>query len=107
VLTSAGSLFLGVVAVGLAVGKQAEFEGAWLVKTHPDVSTTTPQVTELDRMGRQANIAAIVGGVGGGVLLGVGIALLALGARRHRVSTLARRPALSPRPLGVSLTWRF
>ena len=104
-LTSAGGLLLGAMAMGLAIGKQADFEGEWLVKTHPDVATTTPQVAELDQIGRRANTLSLVGGVGGGVLLGVGVALLTLGIRRQRASA----PALGARAdlRGFGVTWRF
>ena len=104
-LTSAGSLLLGAMAMGLAIGKQADFEGEWLVKTHPDVATTTPQVVELDQIGRRTNTLALVGGVGGSVLLGVGVALLTLGVRRQRASAPAIGARADLRGLGV--TWRF
>jgi len=106
-LTSAGGLLLGMVGMGLAIGKQADFEGTWLLKTRPQLSTAAPEVQEIDRWGRRGNTLAIVSGAVGGVLLGVGLTLLITGGRRTRASPIAARLGVAPHTRGLGLAWRF
>lgn len=106
-LTGAGGLLLGLVGMGLAIGKQAEFEGTWLLTTRPQLGTDAPEVQDLDRWGRRGNTLAIVGGAAGGVLFGVGVTLLVMSTRRARPSALTSRLGVAPHTRGLGLTWRF
>lgn len=70
------------------------------------------EIDEADKRGRRANTLQIVGGVLGGVLLGAGAAMLAIGIKRHKTSKAFRgnaslTPSLSPGFAGAVLRARF
>ncbi|MEZ4382671.1 MAG: hypothetical protein R3A79_15140 [Nannocystaceae bacterium] len=108
-LIGAGALLLGSAGAGLALGAHAEFEGEWLLKSRPDLASTSPEAQRLDEIGRSANLLTIVGGSLGVAALGTGIALYILGKRQQATpaSEVALTPALSTTDVGANLRVRF
>jgi len=108
-LIGTGTLLLGAAAAGLALGAETELEGKWLLMSRPDLPSNAPEIENLNAIGKQANLLAIVGGVTGSVALGTGIALYLLGKRRQARSTpkLSLIPAIAPHRLGAGIHVRF
>jgi len=106
---SLGALLLGAATAGLGLGKHVESEGEWLLESSPELSSDAPEVERLNRVGKQANLLAIVGGATGVIALSAGIALFIVGKRRQatQTPTVALTPSFSPRSLGAGLHVRF
>jgi hypothetical protein len=111
-LVIGGSVLAGVGAAGLGV-----MVGGMVVGSSNDDISDLP-TTDLDtradrfRMGRLGNALAIAGGVGGGVLLGVGVALLVVGLKKNRAAgqdtaKLTLVPTFDATQVGVGLLGRF
>lgn len=105
VLTGLGVAGLGVMVGGMVVGRQND-----------DISDlpTNDLDTRADRfrMGRLGNTLAIAGGVGAGVLLGAGVALLVVGLQKRRAAgkeaaAITVAPTFGGGRVGVSLLGRF
>jgi hypothetical protein len=105
VLTGVGVAGLGVMVGGMVIGSSNE-----------DISDlpTNDLDTRADRfrMGRLGNALAIAGGVGGGVLLGVGVALLVVGLKKNRAAEQDTAkvmvvPVFDGTQTGVGLVGRF
>jgi hypothetical protein len=105
VLAGVGVAGLGVMVGGMVIGS-----------SNDDISDlpTTDLDTRADRfrMGRLGNALAIAGGVGGGVLLGVGVALLVVGLKKNRAAgqdtaKLTVVPTFDATQVGVGLLGRF
>jgi hypothetical protein len=85
-LVIGGSVLAGVGAAGLGV-----MVGGMVIGSRNDDISDLP-TNDLDtradryRMGRLGNALAIAGGVGGGVLLSVGVALLVVGLKKNRAA---------------------
>jgi hypothetical protein len=111
-LVIGGSVLAGVGAAGLGV----MVGGMVLGSSNDDISDlpTNDLDTRADRfrMGRLGNALAIAGGVGGGVLLGVGVALLVVGLKKNRAAEqntakLVVVPVFDGTQTGVGLVGRF
>lgn len=111
-LVIGGSVLAGVGVAGLGV-----MVGGMLIGSSNDDISDLP-TNDLDtradrfRMGRLGNALAIAGGVGGGVLLGVGIALLAVGLKKNRgaqqdTAKLTLVPTFDATQAGLGLVGRF
>jgi hypothetical protein len=105
VLAGVGAAGLGVMVGGMVIGRRND-----------DISDlpSTDLVTRADRfrMGRLGNALAVAGGVGGGVLLGVGVALLVVGLKKNRAAgqdtaKLTVVPTFDATQVGVGLLGRF
>lgn len=103
VLTGAGVAISGVWIAGLLVGRRAEDDVNGLTRPSDDAMRRDA----IDE-GRLGNGLAIGGAVAAGILIPTGVALLAVGAARHRRDKRsACAPALSPRLAGLSCRVRF
>lgn len=111
-LVIGGSVLAGVGAAGLGV----MVSGMVIGSSNDDISDlpSTDLVTRADRfrMGRLGNALAIAGGVGGGLLLGVGVALLVVGLKKNRAegqdtAKLTVVPTFDATQVGVGLLGRF
>lgn len=111
-LVIGGSVLAGVGVAGLGV-----MVGGMLIGSSNDDISDLP-TNDLDtradrfRMGRLGNALAIAGGVGGGVLLGVGVALLAVGLKKNRgaqqdTAKLTLVPTFDATQAGLGLVGRF
>lgn len=105
VLAGFGVAGLGVMVGGMVIGS-----------SNDDISDlpTNDLDTRADRfrMGRLGNALAIAGGVSGGVLLGVGVALLVVGLKKNRAAEqdtakLVVVPVFDGTQAGVGLVGRF
>ena len=99
-LTAVGGVALGVSAAGMVLGNQAN-----------DISGLDPadidgRREQFDR-GRNMNLLAISAGIGAGVLIGTGVALLVVGKKKGKESQAAVWPTLSPTGAGLTATARF
>jgi hypothetical protein len=95
VLTGLGVGGLGAMGAGMALGQKAE----------DDFESDPFERADADSQGRTANILAVFGGVGGGVLIATGVALLAVGKRKQK--NLAFAPVLGPDGAGLGLRASF
>lgn len=110
-----GLVIGGSVVIGLGVGGLGLMIGGMVVGGRSnDIADLPP--TELDAraarfdQGRLGNNLAIVGGVGGAVLLGTGVALIMIGLKQKRAASPTRAtlvPVLDRTQLGLGLLGRF
>lgn len=106
VLTGLGVAGLGVMATGMVIGNGAN--------DIDDIPTNDLHAREarFDR-GRMGNALAIAGGIGGAVLVGTGVALLAVGVKKKNAAGQEEKPevsvvpALAPGFAGLGLSGRF
>ena len=106
VLTGLGVAGLGVMVTGMVIGNGAN--------DIDDIPTNDLNAREarFDR-GRMGNALALAGGLGGAVLVGTGVALLAVGVKKKRAAGEEEKPevsvvpALAPGFAGVGLSGRF
>jgi tetratricopeptide (TPR) repeat protein len=99
-LTAIGGAALGVSAAGMVLGNQAN-----------DISDLDPadvdgRREQFDR-GRTMNLMAISAGVGAGLLIGTGVALLVVGKKKGKESQARVLPFASPTLAGLSASGRF
>lgn len=102
-----GLVMLGLMIGGMVRGNNAEADGAALVEKTPTLMPDDPALQEIDRRGRSGNAMAIAGGVLGSLALGVGVALLVVGARAKPSKQVAVFPVVTPHSGGLSLRLRF
>ncbi|MEZ4453035.1 MAG: hypothetical protein R3B09_26480 [Nannocystaceae bacterium] len=105
VVTAAGLGLLGGMAAGLSRGQKLEDYGAAKAS---EMGTNAGDLSSLVDDGEAANRMAIALGVAGGVTTAVGVALLALGARKRKsASSVALAPALTVGGAGLAVGGRF
>ena len=108
IITGAVVAGVGVAGLGLMIGGLVGGASA-----QADWDAAVPGSAEQDTIGqrgRTMNILAGVGGAVGGVLIGTGVALLAIGLKRNadaRNQNLMLVPSLGPGYAGVGLSGRF
>lgn len=110
-LAIGGGVALGLGVVGVALGAVGgvksksfndEFEAMSCSLDMPNQGCK-----DLLSSGKSANTQAYVGAIAGGVLVGVGVALLAVGLTRKKAARQAWSPALGPGFVGLSLRGSF
>ena len=99
VTTAAGLGLLGAMIGGSVRGKNLRNDA-------DDPMTPAEDIPQLDADGKTANQLAIATGIIGGILLGGGVAMLVVGAKK-RSQSVAWSPVLSPGFVGISSGGRF
>lgn len=102
-----GLVMLGLMVGGMVRGNKAEAAGRDLVESMPTLMPEDPALEEIGRRGRSGNQMAIAGGVLGTLALGVGVALLVVGARKKPSKQVAVWPVMAPRSGGLALRLQF
>ncbi len=112
VTTGVGGLFLGLLAGGLVVGRNAERDGAARTQVGLDagapLSQDDPELRAIVERGELGNGLAIAGGVLSTLAVAAGVSLLVLGQRAgKRPPRAALAPVLAPGFAGAGLHLRF